>query len=217
MSDKDPEGWTPLQLALKTLRPGVVLEILDSKPELETELLCPDPKGLMALHRIATQILHENVPVPQEERNIVPRLRQPNDFAENCILLWDRCLSVGIDINIPDRTEDGNPPIFHYFTQFHMNSRGTYYTTLHFPRLFQSEDNPVDLSAVNARGDLLLHAVVRKCDPFHDYEASSVVKYLVQQLQLNPLVEDKDGLTVMDIAAKKRLPRIGAIFQTSER
>ncbi|KAF7555900.1 hypothetical protein G7Z17_g1774 [Cylindrodendrum hubeiense] len=131
INDKDPTGWSCLQLALKILRPEVVLKLLSLEPEFETDMLLHDPEGYTALHRIATQILHEHVPVLPEERNIGQRLLQP---------------------------------------------------------------------------------IVRKCYSNQDYEASSVVRYLVEKLRLDPLVEDKDGLTVIDLAAKKRLRRVKAVF-----
>lgn len=214
--DRDPAGWSTIQLALKILRPEVVLKLLSVEPSLEADLLLPDPEGLTALHRIATQILHEKVPVHPDERNIDLYLRQPETFADDCKLLWKRCLAAGLDINIPDETSEGNPPLFHFFTQFQKNSRGTYFHTKYFPDLFQAGDfveTAADLSVRSRRGDSLLHAVVRQSESRDDYEASGVVKFLVEKLHFDPLMEDQDGLSVIDLAAKKKLTRIGAIFK----
>ena len=223
-----------MQLALKILRPATVEVLLSLGASLSQPVF--DPDGYSPLHRIASQCFTRHIPVREGEysRRLVPRAL---DFLTACKKLWRRCLDVeGMDINAPDATPQGNPPLFHYLAHHancvHHPSRfirmGEFNveTKCHVRNFddFFDDDDTVDLRIKNKVGDGALHVVAwnetgldggkldysSKRPQNHD---ANVMQFLVSKKGLDPLVEDAKGRSSLDLAAQLRRQRLLEVFK----
>jgi hypothetical protein len=232
---KDSRGFTCLQLAFKILRPATI-EVLLSLGASLTQPPLFDPDGYSPLHRIASQCFTRHIPVDKglDSCRLVPR---SPDFLASCKKLWRQCLDVeGLNINAPDATPQGNPPLLHYLSHHadcvHHPSRYTssvdfkFETTCHVDNFddFFGDESGADLRIKNNIGDGALHIVAwnetgldgetlyfsQRRSESHD---ANVMRFLVTKKGLDPLVEDAKGRSSLDLAAQLRREKILEVFR----
>lgn len=169
--------------------------------------------------------------VPQQNnwQNACRLIPRPKDFLAQCKKLWHLCLDAGMDINAPDATLRGNPPLFHYLAHHAITVRQPYSftsakflseTECHvrsFDDFFRSDgtkkDGPfVNLHVKNNAGDGALHIVtwneVDLDGEKLDYGSrrsqkhdAEVMRFLVTRKGLDPFMEDAKGRSSLDLAA----------------
>lgn len=230
ISTKDKRGFTPLQLAFKILRPATIEALLSLGASLSESPA--DPDGYTPLHRIASLCLTRHIPLPAGYYS-VRLLPQPLDFLPACKRLWNRCLDTGMDINALDGTLQGNPPLFHYLAH-HAN------TVKHPQRWLPPDDfksdlkchvanfddflATADLQVKNKLGDGALHIVAWNETGLGGYEPrwsvkrpqkhdAEVMRFLVTEKGLDPLLEDAKGRSSLDLAAHLQREAILDLFK----
>lgn len=206
LSHKDKEGYTPFHMALRVLRPDVCFRLLD----LGADLLDPDPTGATALHHIASQSLQHYRP----QRGQHLRQKHLDDHHEKAHKLWSRYLELGSSINVRNAT--GSPPLFVCLSSPPNDDdyRKPKHPCCHlesFSKLFDTED--LDISAINTAGETALHIIARRSK--NHYAKTGHDKQLIEFLikGLDPLAEDKDGMTALDVAAATGKKEILELFQ----
>ncbi|KAK3987097.1 ankyrin-2 [Cladorrhinum sp. PSN332] len=227
---RDNLGFSPLQYALRLLRPKVCSFLISNG----ANILEADPDGMTVLHRIAAQCI-------------------PKSMAKESMSLWNGFLAAGGDINAADK--NGNTPLLTYLSsQAGLLPRGAYNSdqkpflkwshpststvepakeydaqiipahVAFYPDLF-GDDKSVDMHARNAEGETVLHLIAwryeRNCTPAWYEESEWQVYYagekekrkeelerydaaLVEMMLkrgVDPLVEDGKGKTVGDVAS----------------
>ncbi|KAG9233790.1 ankyrin repeat-containing domain protein [Amylocarpus encephaloides] len=214
LHQKDGQGFTPLDCALRFLRPAVVEVLLI----MGANLLTPDPTGATALHHIASQCVQHQ---PRSKEGSCGEDHTP-EYYTGLHALWKKYLSLGGCINVRDRT--GSPPLFSYLSSIkrdnykeqpqacrHLDDYPTYFSLSLAPDL--------DLHATNDKGENALHIIARR-------EAEPEIRYLkiardaVKEKKrtkkerydrslfegfvgrgLDPLREDGRGRSSLDLAA----------------
>jgi len=191
LDQKDGKSFTPLNCALRLLRPAVV-EVLIS---MGVDFLSSDPTGATAQHHVAAQCLC----VRPQRRNFYSDDHKP-EYYTNALALWKRFLLLGGSINVRDKR--GAPPLFYYLSSTEKND------CCHFENFatYFSEEvvKDLDLQAKNENGETVLHVIARReksgrrlrgekeehdHEPTHDKE---LYQFFVRK-GLNPLEEDGKG------------------------
>jgi ankyrin repeat protein len=203
LNHKDNEGYTPFHSCLRVLRPEVCFKLLD----LGADLLNPDPTGATALHHISSQYLQQHRP----QRGNHLRQKHPDDYHEKALRLWSRYLDLGSSINVRDGT--GSPPLFSYLSSpptegynqhpcCHLES---------FSELFNAND--LDITAINKVGDTALHLIAKRGRNHYSKEEhdKQLIQFFVKRI--DPLAENKDGMTALDVAAAMGRTEILELFQ----
>lgn len=237
----DHFGFTPVQLALRILRPAT-LDVLLSLTGAGLASLKLDPDGFGPLHRIAGQCLLRRVPLtlpgshaPRPTPAVAPP-PQPADFLAACQRLWRDCLAAGMHVDAVDDTKARNPPLFHFLAHHprQLNwgwswgeedaDQDSHCHVTSFDYFFVS----ADLAARNAAGDTALHVLARgtglyaghgasrqknRQRPRPDAHDARVFDFLVTVKGLDPLREDARGRSALDIAAEGRRNAILDLFR----
>lgn len=206
LNHKDNEGYTPFHLALRVLRPDVCFRLLD----LGADLLDHDPTGATALHHIASQYLQKHR--PQRGENL--QQKHLDGHHEKALKLWSRYLDLGSSINVRDG--NGSPPLFAYLSsppkyEYYGNSKESCCHLQSFSKLFDAED--LDITARNMAGETALHIIARR-DKNHyteDEHDRQLIEFFVKLV--DPLAEDKTGMTALDVAAATGKKEILELFQ----
>jgi ankyrin repeat protein len=205
LNNKDNEGYTPFHIALRVLRPEVCFRLLD----LGADLLDPDPAGASALHHIASQYLQHHRP----QRGQHLQQKHLDGHHEKALKLWSRYLDLGSSINVRDGT--GSPPLFAYLSSPPKDDyRKPEHSCCHlesFSKLFDAED--LDIAARNNAGETALHRIARRGRNYHakDEHDRQLIEFFVKDM--DPLAEDKQGMTALDVAAATGKREILELFQ----
>jgi ankyrin repeat protein len=220
LHQKDRDGFTPLNCALRFLRPAVV-EVMITMGQ---DLLSPDPTGATALHRITEQCLRSKSPC---RRNGFGRDHQP-EYYTGALALWKKFLSLGGSINVRDNK--GAPPLFYFLSsaeRYQYDAPEDWCCHLeYFVTYFSEEIAPdLDFTAKNGNGENALHVIARrekkdkifrkKKDQEHDHVPThdkELYQFFVRK-GLNPLEEDGKGRSSLDIAAACGQKGILELFQ----
>jgi ankyrin repeat protein len=211
LDQKDGNNFTPLNCALRLLRPAVV-EVLIS---MGVDFLSSDPTGATALHHIAAQCLRVSPP----RRNFYSDDHKP-EYYTNALALWKKFLLLGGSINVHDNK--GAPPLFYYLSSAERNDRCHFEN---FATYFSEEVvKDLNLQAKNENGENALHVIARRersgrrlrgkkeehnHEPTHDKE---LYQFFVRK-GLNPLEEDGKGRSSLDVAAACEQKGILELFQ----
>jgi ankyrin repeat protein len=218
LNQKDKDGFTPLNCALRFLRPAVV-EVMIIMGQ---DLLSVDPTGATALHRIAEQCLRSRSP---RRSNSLGRDHLP-EYYTGALALWKKFLALGGSINVRDNK--GAPPLFHLLSS---SERDIYDAPedwcchLEYFAQYFSEDvaSDLDFAAKNENGENALHVIARRKVknkgfkkgeghdhvPTHDKE----LYQFSMRKGLNPLEEDGKGMSSLDVAAACEQKGILELFQ----
>jgi ankyrin repeat protein len=232
---KNNLGHTPLHLAFNFLRPTVINGLLDLLGT-DAPMLDVNIDGLNVLHLIAGQCLAKR----NERLSDPSRFERKGlgaDFVDSCEGLWKRCLDLGLSIDGPDGTASGNPPLFHYLAQKvryasaeKYNISGTVIReakavpcchVVHFSAFFSDANYAVR----NGRGDTALHIIARNeplvhetnswpADGRSDSHDAELFRFLVYEKGMNPLLEDAEGNSCLDIISQKNRRSILSLFQS---
>ncbi|KAE9375050.1 ankyrin [Stipitochalara longipes BDJ] len=218
---KDANGFTPLNCALRFLRPAAVEAMIT----MGVNLLSPDPTGATALHRIAAQCLRVRAPLRKDSwgRDHLP------GYYSGALALWQKFLALGGSINVRDNT--GAPPLFYFLSSAERDEYGApedWCCHLTYFSQYFSEDvvKNVDFGAKNENGENALHVIARREKarkvykkrgheqehdhvPTHDKE---LYQFFVRK-GLNPLEEDSKGRSSLDVAAACEQKGILELFQ----
>jgi len=218
---KDAKGFTPLNCALRFLRPAAVETMI----AMGVDLLAPDPTGATALHRIAAQFLRIEAPMREQSWG---RKHRP-EYYTGAFALWKKFLSLGGSINVRDNK--GAPPLFYFLSSAERDEYGapedccchlTYFAQ-YFP---EDVVKDLDFTAKNENGENALHVIARRDKsgkvfkkkafgedhdhvPTHDKE---LYQFFVRK-GLNPLEEDGKGRSSLDVAAAYEQKGILELFQ----
>ena len=199
---KDNKGFTPLSLALRTLRPAVCESLMN----MGADLLEPDPNGATALHHIATQWLQVHAP-HRRSRNF--ECHKP-EFYEGSERLWQKFSDLGGDINARDN--EGCTPLFSYLASpvqrdYRDKDENNCCHVGSLDKFFAN----ADLNARNSDGETAMHVIARreKTYKLHD---SKLFEFVVGK-GLDPLIEDKRGRSSLDVAAACGQKEILNLFQ----
>jgi ankyrin repeat protein len=216
---KDGDGFTPLNCALRFLRPAVV-EIMIT---MGVNLLSADPTGATALHRIAEQCLRCRSPC---RRNNFGRDHEP-EYYIGALALWKKFLSLGGSINVRDNK--GAPPLFYFLSSAERDQYDApedwcchlqYFATYFYGDVMKA----LDFGAKNINGENALHVIARRERekkvyrkrgqehdhvPTHDKE---LYQFFMRK-GLNPLEEDGKGRSSLDVAAACEQKGILELFQ----
>ncbi|KAF4634858.1 hypothetical protein G7Y89_g3236 [Cudoniella acicularis] len=211
LHQKDGSGFTPLNCALRLLRPAAVEVLL----KMGTDLLSPDPTGATALHRIAAQCIN----VRGSSRRLWFGQDHEPEFYTGVLALWKKFLSLGGSINVRDNA--GSPPLFSYISSKQNGDRrapeGTFCHLDNFPAYFSEEvAKDVDFQAKNENGENALYVIARRektrgTKPRHDKE----LYHFFMGKGLDPLEEDGRGRSSLDVAAACEQKGILELFQRS--
>jgi ankyrin repeat protein len=205
LHQKDSKGFTPLNCALRLLRPAVVEVLLT----MGADLFSPDPTGATALHHIAAQCLDVRAPSRASNFSID---HQPGYYT-GLLALWKKFVVLGGSINIRDNK--GSPPLFYYLSSIqrydykapggsccHLENFATYFS--------EEVARDVDFHGKNNNVENALHIIARRekkknntTTPDHD-EVSKRDKELYEffvRKGLDPLEEDERGRSSLDVAA----------------
>jgi len=209
LHQKDGKGFTPLNCALRYLRPAVVEVLLTMGADLSS----PDPTGATALHHIAAQCLRVR---PLSQRITYPCEHRPGYYT-GLLALWKKFLALGGSINVRDNK--GEPPLFYYLKS---GQRDVYNAPEdscchleNFATYFSGEvSKDLDFYARNKNGENALHIIARReknraTKPKHDKE---LYHFFVGK-GLNPLEEDERERSSLDIAAACEQKGILELFQ----
>ncbi|KAK4466834.1 ankyrin-2 [Cladorrhinum samala] len=191
---KDNRGFSPLDCALRTLRPGVCAFLLSKG----ANILQADPDGATMLHHLAAQCVFR-------------------DLTKESLPLWRQFLKAGGNINCRDNK--GNTPLLTYLSspprkapEDHpywrwgedRNPRLAYVSdekipahVAHYPEFFEGSENNrgVDIFAMNNDGETALHVIAWR---IKKYDAALVDMMLKRGADL--IVEDEKGRTAGDVA-----------------
>jgi len=218
---KDANGFTPLNCALRFLQPAVVEAMIT----MGVDLLSPDPTGATALHRIAAQCLRARAPMRKDTWG---REHRP-EYYTGALALWKKFLALGGFINVRDN--QGAPPLFYFLSSAERDEYGapddwcchlTYFAQYFSENVVQG----VDFAAKNKNGEDVLHVISRREKsekvygkkghggdhdhvPTHDKE---LYQFFVRK-GLNPLEEDEKGRSSLDVAAACEQKGILELFQ----
>ncbi len=222
LHQKDGNGFTPMNCALRFLRPAVV-EVLIT---MGLDLLTPDPTGATALHRIAEQCLRAST---RPRRRFSNRDHTPEYYSE-ALALWKKFLALGGSINIRD--SKGAPPLFYFLSTAERDvygaPKGRCCHIDYFETYFSEEVAPdLDFHATNENGENALHIIAKRerrkkiygkrahsgkehdVLPTHDKE---LYQFFVRK-GLNALQEDGKGRSSLDVAAACDQKGILELFQ----
>ncbi|KAH8648295.1 ankyrin repeat-containing domain protein [Tricladium varicosporioides] len=209
LRQKDGSGFTPLNCALRSLRPSVVQAIVNMKED----LLSADPTGATALHRIAAQYISKRA---EPRKGSWGRDHGPG-FYSDALILWKMFLSLGGSINVRDK--EGSPPLFYYLSSPQRNDYDEPEDSCcHLENLdaYFSEEvaKNLDWHAKNNDGENALHVIARRAKnqqtkPKHD----KMLFQFFMSKGLNPLEEDGKGRSSLDIAAACEQKGILELFQ----
>jgi hypothetical protein len=219
LHQRDGNSFTPLNCALRLLRPGVVKVLIS----MGVDFLSSDPTGATALHRIAAQCLCVR---PRLGRNVCFIEYKPEHYT-NALALWKKFLLLGGSINVRDNK--GAPPLFYYLSSAERddyNAPEDY--CCHFENFatYFSEEvvKDLDFQAKNGNGENALHVIARRDkrgrrirgkkqehdhEPTHDKE---LYQFFVRK-GLSPLEEDGKGRSSLDVAAACEQKGILELFQ----
>jgi ankyrin repeat protein len=192
IKQRDNEGFTPIHSALRVLRPEVCEKFL----ELGAQILEPDPTGATVLHRIAAQYLNKN------RLSRSHHLAQENlpEYYSSALRIFRKYLSLGGSINARDNT--GSPPLFPYLSSKFYYKTGTHVEK--FADLFP-DNSAVDFQATNNEGETALHIISK-------VGGKEIFEFMVKK-GLDPLQEDANGRTALDVAAACEMKEILDLFQ----
>lgn len=215
LHQKDANGFTPLNCALRFLRPAVV-EVMVTMGQ---DLLSPDPTGATALHRIAEQCIGGKT----RGRSGSYGTDQLDKYHTTALALWKNFLALGGSINVRDNK--GAPPLFYFLSSAERDQQLNPEQCCHldyFATYFSAGVAPdFDIAAKNENGESALHVVARRDKkkvhgrqehehvPTHDKE---LYQFFVRK-GLNPLEEDDHGRTSLDVAAACEQKGILELFQ----
>ncbi|MCJ1255632.1 hypothetical protein MMC24_003449 [Lignoscripta atroalba] len=182
---KDASGTTPLHYALR-MNTLSVIDALLSRGAVPLE---PDPNGDSALHHLARIIFSDHVS------------RQMTHFQN--------FLARGAPINA--RNKLGETPLFNYMAC----GSGSCQKSSHREKLPLFTDAGADLFARNKKGEGLLHVLGTQSYPRSSSAEEDVVdifKYLMDK-RLDPMMEDEEQRTSLDVAAACENTAILELFQ----
>lgn len=204
LNHKDNADYTPFHIALRVLRPEVCFRLLD----LGADLLDPDPTGATALHHIASQYLQQHRP----QRGNHLRQKHPDGHHEKALKLWSRYLDLGGSINVRDGT--GSPPLFAYLSSQSNDDYNNPHPCCHLEslfKLFNAED--LDITARNSAGETALHVIAKRGRNYYtkDDHDKQLIQFFVKSV--DPLAEDEEGKTALDVAAAMGKRGILELFQ----
>jgi len=216
---KNRNNFTPINCALRLLRPAVV-EVLIS---MGVDLLSSDPTGATALHQIAAQCLCVR---PRSRGNAYISEHKP-EFYTSALALWKKFLVLGGSINVRDKK--GAPPLFYYLSSAERDDyKAPKDYCCHFENFstYFSEDvaKGLDFQAKNGNGENALHVIARRekkgrnirgREQEHDHEPThdkELYQFFMQK-GLNPLEEDGNGRSSLDVAAACEQKGILELFQ----
>ncbi|KAH8807526.1 ankyrin repeat-containing domain protein [Xylogone sp. PMI_703] len=208
LHQKDKNGFTPLNYALRILRPTAVTALL----AMGADLLCPDPTGATAAHHIAAQCLNSR---PPSRRSPAYRDYKP-EFYTGLLTLWKRYFTLGGSINACD--DKGSPPLFSYLSSsprdHYKTPKGSCFHLEMFNTYFSEElTGNIDFLAKNNSGENALHIIARReKSSKNPYYNKQLYEFFVQK-GLDPLEEDTLGRSSLDIAAACEQKDILELFQ----
>jgi len=186
---KNNEGFSPLHLALQSGKIRLCLKFIN---EGNADLLDPDPNGDTVLHHLGRTF---------------PSLYSPNnEVLEERLSLMRHVLALGVDIN--SRNKLGQTPLLAHINAGYSISEPSFFL-----------DNGADVRAVANDGTTALHMVARRPRPFrwnyHLDEGDRDIEAFQRLVQLgcDPLQEDGEGRTALDIAASVGNDGILGLYQ----
>ena len=192
LKQKDNEGYTPLQGALKHR----CLWPIETLLEQGADPLEPDPEGNTALHHLARWL---------PDRHIIAEAK-----------LFKQFLSLGADINATNAA--GETPLFLFFGTEATSSSITDSHVRHIP-LFVGAG--ADFLARNPKGQTLLYVTAdqRSADGGMALSRGYVCDTLVNtfkalvELGVDPTAEDEEGRSALDVAAAHGQTRLLELFK----
>jgi ankyrin repeat protein len=211
LHQKDRNGFTPLNCALRFLHPAVV-EVLVT---MGADLLSPDPTGATALHHIAAQCLG----VHSQSRTRRFGHEHKPEFYTGLLALWKKFLALGGSINVRDNK--GSPPLFSYLSSSQrVNYKTPEESCCHlenFTTYFSEEiTKDLDFRVKNGTGENALHIIARRekkdSTRTHLNHDKQLYEFFVGR-GLDPLEEDGKGRSSLDIAAACEQKGILELFQ----
>ena len=207
---RDQKGFSPLHYALNLLRPAVCERLMD----LGANLLVPDPNGLTALHHIAS---HCRETEHRQGSGIHVSRDHPQDWYEGCLRLHKRYQELGGSVD--DRNKQGSPPLFAYLSSPQPREcYGKAPVVCCHKENFEKYYAQADIGARNHAGENALHVVGRREKT--SYATAEHEKELFKMLMdrgLDPLAEDAQGRSALDVAAACEQKGILELFQRKGR
>jgi ankyrin repeat protein len=208
LNAKDGKGFTPLNYALRILRPTIVEALI----AMGANLLEPDPTGATALHQIAAQCLR----VYLHKRKALSYQKHEPNYYEGCLRLWQKFQDLGGDINVRDNT--GSPPLFFYL----LSPPRDDYSARNNPKNedcchvdnFMKYFRNADVNARNEAGETALHVIARREKTYHATEIHErkLFEFFAGKA-LDPLAEDGRDRSALDVAAACGKKGILELFQ----
>jgi ankyrin repeat protein len=181
---KNNEGFSPLHLALQSGRIRTSLQFIE---EGDADLLEPDPNGDTALHHLS---------------------RNFSSFDEEHLSLMNKALSLGVDIN--SRNNLGQSPLLAHIATGYSTGDSSFFI-----------DNGADFRAVTNDGTTALHMVARRAthsglllrNHMGEVDRNRDAFQRLVELGCDPLQEDGEGRTALDIAAAVENDGILGLYQ----
>lgn len=210
LNQQDKAGFTPLQCALRTLRPLLCEKLI----EMGSNLLEPDPFGQTALHHIASQYLLGYR--PREAYQFYNS--EPEEYYEGCRRLWRQFLALGGHIN--GRDHQGYSPFLMFLTSPVKGLLRVGDECCHavaFSTFFADSD--VDVFVRNNDGETALHLIARRPVAIETSDTAPSMSHdktlfeFVLEKGLDPLAEDARGRSCLDVAAASGKREILDIFR----
>ncbi|KAL1980699.1 hypothetical protein VTN96DRAFT_3616 [Rasamsonia emersonii] len=176
VQQKNKQGYTPFHLAVQHQNSWAYQPLLDRG----ADALEPDPEGNTALHYLAEKIV--------------------DHYGGKVIPMIDQFRGLGLDINA--RNNKGETMLFNYFRRASGFHRGHAHRDLFAPLL----ETGADVFVRNDDGETLLHVVAKRTSPspiaasWYRGDILDSFKFLME-LGVDPLAEDKQQRTAIDVAA----------------
>ncbi|KAE8454120.1 hypothetical protein EG329_005044 [Mollisiaceae sp. DMI_Dod_QoI] len=190
ISQKNAKGDGPFHVAISNSK----IWAAETLMEVGADPLSKDGQGNTALHYLAPRLCLD---IPENEW--IPR--------------FQKFLSLGLSIN--EKNNVGETPVFRYFESGQVRMAGS----SNFPRKYISllEEAGADLFARNEEGEGVLHVVAKKKqnEIITHLAKSNVVdtfRFLMEK-GLDPMVEDNNQRTALDVAAAYGNDAVLALFK----
>lgn len=222
---KDNRGLTPLYYAF-TEKKGdgreepdeyeyINMDLVNDLLDAGADPLERGPCGRTALHFLAPSLMEYSYTGHRPREQLLgDRAVRSGDLYGECAKLYRRFIEAGCDRNARDN--QGNTPVFAYVAteKIYQEDIETPYPPTREEMTAVFTDH--DIFVANDAGDTLLHVVARRNDEDSYIRDSPEIFSTLVSLGLDPLTENKDGQTALDVAHAWYQEEILAMYARNE-
>jgi ankyrin repeat protein len=205
---KDNRGLTPLYYAFvakekdgqEVTAEYMHLDLINDLLDAGADPLERGPCGRTALHFLAPSLMQYSYTGhrPEKGEMLYDRGSRSGDIYAECAKLYRRFVDAGCDRNARDN--EGNTPVFMYVATeklYHEDVETPYPPTREEMKAMFMDHG---IFATNDAGDTLLHVVARRNDYDNFIRDAPAIFSTLAGLGLDPLADNKDGQSALDVA-----------------